>query len=123
MINQPPGDKIPTKILVKPRLLKNIFNTPLSNTLVVQGEFNVYLPPMVFGTFPLIGAVLCLLLPETRGAQLPQTIEDGERFGLKTYVYTIIYNYYHIHYQVTFTGTAHVSPSTSTNIGYSKIKL
>jgi OCT family organic cation transporter-like MFS transporter 4/5 len=41
---------------------------------------------MVFGTFPLVGAVLCLLLPETRGAQLPVTIDDGERFGLKTYV-------------------------------------
>ncbi|XP_025413137.1 organic cation transporter protein [Sipha flava] len=48
------------------------------------GVFHVYLPPMVFGTFPLVGAVLCLLLPETRGAQLPVTIDDGERFGLKT---------------------------------------
>lgn len=47
------------------------------------GVFNVYLPPMIFGTVPLIGALLCLLLPETRGAQLPATIEDGERFGLK----------------------------------------
>ncbi|KAE9536773.1 hypothetical protein AGLY_006835 [Aphis glycines] len=47
------------------------------------GVFNVYLPPMIFGTVPLIGALLCLLLPETRGAQLPVTIEDGERFGLK----------------------------------------
>lgn len=43
----------------------------------------MYLPPMIFGTVPLIGALLCLLLPETRGAQLPVTIEDGERFGLK----------------------------------------
>ncbi|XP_060851479.1 organic cation transporter protein isoform X2 [Rhopalosiphum padi] len=47
------------------------------------GVFNVYLPPMIFGTVPLMGALLCLLLPETRGAQLPVTIEDGERFGLK----------------------------------------
>ncbi|XP_050441772.1 organic cation transporter protein-like [Adelges cooleyi] len=47
------------------------------------GIFNVYLPPLVFGTFPLIGAVLCLLLPETQGSQLPVTIEDGENFGLK----------------------------------------
>ncbi|XP_050520905.1 organic cation transporter protein [Daktulosphaira vitifoliae] len=47
------------------------------------GIINVYLPPLVFGTFPLVGAVLCLLLPETKGSQLPVTIDDGEKFGLK----------------------------------------
>ncbi|XP_055297266.1 organic cation transporter protein isoform X2 [Sitodiplosis mosellana] len=41
-------------------------------------------PPIVFGIFPLIGAALVLLLPETRGQPLPATIEDGENFGKKT---------------------------------------
>lgn len=41
------------------------------------------LPPIIFGLIPLIGAVLTLWLPETRGQPLPSTIEDGERFGKK----------------------------------------
>lgn len=72
----------------------------------LQGVFNVYLPPMIFGTVPLMGALLCLLLPETRGAQLPVTIEDGERFGLKVtyvllmqlcYFYNNCYNMRYLH--------------------------
>lgn len=63
-----------------------------------------WLPPLVFGIVPLIGAGLTLFLPgqchppftysrvnlindflclETRGCQLPETIEDGENFGKK----------------------------------------
>ncbi|EFN84558.1 Organic cation transporter protein [Harpegnathos saltator] len=40
-----------------------------------------WLPPVIFGVGPLIGAVLCLLLPETMNCELPETIEDGENFG------------------------------------------
>lgn len=42
-----------------------------------------WLPPIIFGTIPLIGACLVLLLPETQGFPLPETIEDGENFGKK----------------------------------------
>ncbi|CAG5095248.1 Similar to Orct2: Organic cation transporter-like protein (Drosophila melanogaster) [Cotesia congregata] len=42
-----------------------------------------FLPPLIFGTFPLIGAVLALFLPETNGCQLPETLQDGEDFGKK----------------------------------------
>lgn len=42
-----------------------------------------WLPPFIFGVFPIIGAVLVVFLPETQGAPLPETIEDGENFGKK----------------------------------------
>lgn len=40
-----------------------------------------WLPPVIFGTLPLIGGALCLLLPETAGCALPETLQDGEDFG------------------------------------------
>lgn len=45
-------------------------------------KFN-FLPPLVFGIAALIGGILSTLLPETNHMQLPDTIEDGERFGKK----------------------------------------
>lgn len=42
-----------------------------------------WLPPVIFGGFPIIGAILVVFLPETQGAPLPETIEDGENFGKK----------------------------------------
>jgi hypothetical protein len=43
------------------------------------------LPPVIFGIGPIIGAILCLLLPETMNCELPETIEDGENFGKYEY--------------------------------------
>ncbi|XP_014213904.1 organic cation transporter protein-like [Copidosoma floridanum] len=43
-----------------------------------------WLPPLVFGIGPIIGAALCLLLPETMDCELPETIEEAENFGKKT---------------------------------------
>lgn len=37
-----------------------------------------WLPPLIFGIVPLIGAGLCVLLPDTRGKKLPDTLEEGE---------------------------------------------
>jgi hypothetical protein len=37
--------------------------------------------PFIFGIVPVIGAVCCLFLPETKGLSLPETIEDVENFG------------------------------------------
>ncbi|KAJ9582501.1 hypothetical protein L9F63_003194 [Diploptera punctata] len=45
--------------------------------------FGFYLPPLAFGLVPLVGALLCILLPETANAELPDTLEDGENFGKK----------------------------------------
>ena len=45
--------------------------------------FSYCLPPLTFGALALLGTFLTLLLPETRGFPLPETIEDGENFGKK----------------------------------------
>ncbi|KAI5646031.1 sugar transporter domain-containing protein [Phthorimaea operculella] len=37
-----------------------------------------WLPPLAFGIVPLIGAGLCIILPDTRGKNLPDTLEEGE---------------------------------------------
>lgn len=36
------------------------------------------IPLVIFGTSPLLGAVLALALPETAGRPLPDTVEDAE---------------------------------------------
>lgn len=35
-----------------------------------------WLPTVIFGFAPLIGAAVCLLLPETKGKKLPDSFED-----------------------------------------------
>uniref|UniRef100_A0A8D8RIR3 Organic cation transporter protein n=1 Tax=Cacopsylla melanoneura TaxID=428564 RepID=A0A8D8RIR3_9HEMI len=40
-------------------------------------------PFVLFGVLSLIAGILCLLLPETRGRKLPESIADGENFGRK----------------------------------------
>ncbi|XP_046977702.1 organic cation transporter protein-like isoform X1 [Vanessa cardui] len=39
---------------------------------------SAWLPPLAFGIVPLIGACLCIILPDTRGKKLPDTLEEGE---------------------------------------------
>ncbi|KAL4716177.1 hypothetical protein ACJJTC_013954 [Scirpophaga incertulas] len=41
-------------------------------------ETSPWLPPLTFGIIPLIGAGLCIILPDTRGKKLPDTLEEGE---------------------------------------------
>ena len=41
------------------------------------------LPLIIYGALALTGGLLTLLLPETLGRKLPETIQDGENFGLK----------------------------------------
>ncbi|XP_035683852.1 organic cation transporter protein-like isoform X2 [Branchiostoma floridae] len=38
-------------------------------------------PFLLFGVMTIVAGLLCMLLPETKGEQLPQTLEDGEEFG------------------------------------------
>lgn len=42
-----------------------------------------WLPPVIFGVAPLIGAALCYLLPETVDCELPDSLEEAEEFGKK----------------------------------------
>ena len=41
------------------------------------------LPLIIYGALALSGGLLTLLLPETLGRKLPETIQDGQNFGLK----------------------------------------
>ncbi|OAD56165.1 WD repeat and HMG-box DNA-binding protein 1 [Eufriesea mexicana] len=49
--------------------------------IATMGKIKPWLPPLVFGAGPLLGALLCFFLPETMNCELPETIEDGENFG------------------------------------------
>lgn len=39
-----------------------------------------WIPPVIFGLTPLVGALLCYVLPETLDCKLPDTIEEAEEF-------------------------------------------
>ncbi len=47
----------------------------------MQGKSKPWLPLLVFGCLSFCGALGVLLLPETRGRALPQTLRDGNEFG------------------------------------------
>ncbi|XP_077295935.1 organic cation transporter protein-like isoform X2 [Arctopsyche grandis] len=44
------------------------------------GTYALWLPPVIFAIMPLIGASLCLLMPETKDCELLTTIEEAENF-------------------------------------------
>lgn len=46
------------------------------------------LPEIILGLLSLLGACLCLLLPETLHRTLPTSLEDGEKFGKHDRWYT-----------------------------------
>ncbi|XP_039699225.1 solute carrier family 22 member 13 [Pteropus medius] len=50
--------------------------TPL---VILLGEYHAALPMIIIGTLPIVGGLLCVLLPETRGQPLKDTIEDLEQ--------------------------------------------
>ncbi|XP_066245134.1 organic cation transporter protein [Euwallacea similis] len=53
--------------------------TPL---IILFDSFDPKLPSMIFAVISLISGFLCLFLPETLNKAMPQTIEDGENFGI-----------------------------------------
>lgn len=54
----------------------------MSPVVVYLGTINVSLPLWILGFFGVFGGCLALFLPETLGKSLPQTLDDGEQFGL-----------------------------------------
>ena len=48
---------------------------------MLQGTYNKYVPPIIFGVFSLVAGLAAIALPETSGRQLPETILDAENFG------------------------------------------
>lgn len=53
--------------------------TPL---ITLLDSFNPKLPSIVFAVIALISGFLVLFLPETLGEPMPQSVEDGENFGV-----------------------------------------
>lgn len=50
--------------------------------VVYLNYIHMTLPLIILGIIGIIGGVLCLFLPETLNEELPQTLVDGERFGM-----------------------------------------
>lgn len=48
---------------------------------VVSGDFGRALPLVIFGAASIAAGILALLLPETLHKELPESIQDAERFG------------------------------------------
>jgi len=48
---------------------------------MLQGEELLVLPLVVMGSLLVAGGACSLLLPETLNQHLPQSLEDGEKFG------------------------------------------
>lgn len=53
--------------------------TPL---ITLLDSFDPTLPSVIFAVITLISGLLTLILPETLGQPMPQSIEDGEHFGV-----------------------------------------
>ena len=53
----------------------------LSPVILLLSDYWQPLPVLIFGITSIVAGLLILLLPETRGAQLPETLEEGETFG------------------------------------------
>lgn len=56
--------------------------TILSPIIIHLGVISPVLPLWILGTCGVFGGALILFLPETLGEQLPQSLDDGEQFGL-----------------------------------------
>lgn len=54
----------------------------LTPMIMLLDSFNPKVPPIVFGFIALVSGFLALYLPETADQPMPETLEDGENFGL-----------------------------------------
>jgi hypothetical protein len=52
--------------------------TPL---ITLLDSFDPKIPAIVFGVVSLVSGLWVLMLPETNGQPMPESIEDGETFG------------------------------------------
>ncbi|XP_069129239.1 organic cation transporter protein-like isoform X2 [Argopecten irradians] len=52
---------------------------------LISGRIGKAFPMLIFGVLSLVAAFLALILPETMGQELPETIQDGVLFGKPEY--------------------------------------
>ncbi|XP_041462835.1 organic cation transporter protein-like isoform X1 [Lytechinus variegatus] len=50
--------------------------------ILVLDKYWAPLPLVIYGSVSVVASLTALALPETRGKKLPETLEEGERFGL-----------------------------------------
>lgn len=50
--------------------------------VVYLSYIHLTFPLIILGVVGILGGILCLFLPETLNEELPQTLDDGERFGM-----------------------------------------
>lgn len=58
------------------------FSGALTPLILLLDEFNPNIPTVIFGIIAIVSGSSVLLLPETFGRILPQTLKDGENFGI-----------------------------------------
>lgn len=58
------------------------FSGALTPLLLLLDDLNKSIPSTIFGIIALLSGFLTLFLPETAGQQMPETLEDGEKFGI-----------------------------------------
>jgi hypothetical protein len=51
------------------------------NFLLYQGRYGVWIPLLIIGLSTFVIGIISSFLPETLNENLPQTIDDGEKFG------------------------------------------
>ncbi|KAJ2943248.1 hypothetical protein O0L34_g12053 [Tuta absoluta] len=49
--------------------------------IVYLAVIQTYIPLLILGALGIFGGCLCLMLPESTGKEMPQTIQDGENYG------------------------------------------
>lgn len=54
----------------------------ISPFVVLLAKYNNNLPFIVLGIVGIVAGILSVFLPETLDQELPQTLDDGENFGL-----------------------------------------
>ena len=48
---------------------------------LIDGDFGTALPLIIFGGLSVAAGLLSLMLPETLGRKLPETVEDAKQFA------------------------------------------
>lgn len=56
--------------------------------ITLLDKFDPTLPPVVFAIITLVSGLMVMYLPETMDASMPQSIEDGEKFGVGDTLFT-----------------------------------
>ena len=70
----------------------------------LQSGYSRPLPTIIFGVVGLVAGLSAIVLPETKGQKLPETLEEGENFGKRNKRFVTVfhdgYSYIYIPYSL-----------------------